>query len=54
MRLPEPDNLGTIHIVGIGGIGMSAIAEGAGPWTKSNATRTATIITLPKKQKSMV
>ena len=27
MRLPEPDSLGTIHIVGIGGIGMSAIAE---------------------------
>ena len=27
MRLPDPDHLGTIHIVGIGGIGMSAIAE---------------------------
>jgi UDP-N-acetylmuramate--alanine ligase len=27
MRLPDPERLGTIHIVGIGGIGMSAIAE---------------------------
>ena len=27
MRLPEPDQAGLFHIVGIGGIGMSAIAE---------------------------
>ena len=27
MQLPLPETLGTIHIVGIGGIGMSAIAE---------------------------
>ena len=27
MRLPHPDEAGLFHIVGIGGIGMSAIAE---------------------------
>ena len=27
MHLPDPDKAGLFHIVGIGGIGMSAIAE---------------------------
>ena len=27
MHLPPPDKTGLFHIVGIGGIGMSAIAE---------------------------
>ena len=27
MHLPDPDQAGLFHIVGIGGIGMSAIAE---------------------------
>ena len=27
MRMPEPETTGLVHIVGIGGIGMSAIAE---------------------------
>ena len=27
MRLPDPDQVGLFHVVGIGGIGMSAIAE---------------------------
>ena len=27
MHLPDPDRAGLFHVVGIGGIGMSAIAE---------------------------
>ncbi len=27
MHMPDPDKTGLVHIVGIGGIGMSAIAE---------------------------
>jgi UDP-N-acetylmuramate-alanine ligase len=26
MHMPEPDKVGLFHVVGIGGIGMSAIA----------------------------